>query len=286
MNRALPAHRYRLVALVLAVVVGLGVMLYAKGIWFPVARAGQPMALIVHAGDMTAGPENSLPAILGAVANGADGIEVDVAQSTDGTWWLMHSGDEISDTTTGSGRFTGLSDAEISELRINGGVGYRPELGLLPIPRLTEVLAAVRDWEGILQLDNTMLTEASAEDLARVFSAAPFAGEKVIISRFPEASAVIKQVDPTIRTLLIANPDPPADDPALDAWLTEESSLARPDVIALRPYDVEVYTYFEKHSQDEASAIERAWRWGATAYLTWDLPRARQLVDALVTPGR
>jgi glycerophosphoryl diester phosphodiesterase len=272
----------RIASLVSAILILTGAALYGLGIWFPVARVGQPLLLIVHAGDMTAGPENSLEAVLGAVHNGADGIEIDVAQSTDGTWWLMHDGEQISDTTTGSGSFTSLSDAEIEQLHIAGGVGYRPEMGKrFRIPRLSEVLAALSGWHGILQLDNTTATSESTVNLAHLWSSATFAGTKVIISRSPAGSKIIKGIDPSIRTLVIANPFRPPSDPYLDEWLAEASSITRPDVIALREYDVEMYTYFRRYGEDEAPAIERAWRWGATAFLTWNLPRARQIVAEL-----
>ena len=261
-------------------IVAAAVAAYSIGVWFPVARSGPSLQIIVHAGDVTVAPENSLEAILGAIRNGADGIEIDAAQSSDGTWWLMHSGEEISDTTTGTGRFSDLSDQEIASLRISGGVGYRPELGDLRIPRLAEVWNAVGSWTGTLQIDNTMLTEESAADLARQWSAVAFAGTKAVISRFPAGPCLTKAVDPTIQTLLISNPNPP-DAACLDAWLAEASSISRPDVIALRPFEVQVYTYFDRYGEDEQQAIERAWRWGASTWLTWDLAEARKILNAL-----
>ena len=55
------------------------------------------------------------------------------------------------------------SDAEISELSINGGLGYDGQ-SRLAVPRLTDVLVALDGWDGVLIVDvKTPGAEANVE---------------------------------------------------------------------------------------------------------------------------
>jgi len=279
----MPTLRRMIVGLLAANVVAVAAALYLSGVWFPVARASDPLLIFVHAGDVSSAPENTLEAVLAAIEHGADGIEIDVDMSADGTWWLMHSGFNIGPRTTGTGDISDLTDAEIEQLRIIGGLGYRPEMGdRYRIPRLSDVLDAVRDWDGWLYLHNKELTADAARDLARIWADAPFAGKKGVICRTPEVVEATKVAAPELRTLMHTERGAlPEATPYLDVWLAAARYIARPDVIALRPYDVEMYMFFGEYGLDERIYIERAYRWGARSFLTWDLARAREIVAEL-----
>jgi len=42
-----------------------------------------------------------------------------------------------------------------------------------------------------------------------------------------------------------------------------------------------MYMFFGEYGRDERIYIERAYRWGARSFLTWDLARAREIVAEL-----
>lgn len=85
--------------------------------------------LLGHRGDPQVHTENTIAGFLSAIACGADGVELDVQVSADGVPVVIH--DETLDRTTrGHGRVDAAS---------------WPELRELGVPRLFDVLAALRD---------------------------------------------------------------------------------------------------------------------------------------------
>lgn len=89
------------------------------------------MLVIAHRGDVERFPENTAEAIWSAAEIGPHGIEFDVHQGAEGTWWVIHD-PRVDRTTDGEGWVHLLSDAALAGLRIDGGVGFAgPELGRL-----------------------------------------------------------------------------------------------------------------------------------------------------------
>jgi glycerophosphoryl diester phosphodiesterase len=81
----------------------------------PDARA--QVQVIAHRGEHLHNPENTLAAIRGAIAAGADYVELDVRTTRDGHLVLMHD-DTVDRTTEGHGEVTRFSLAEISQLKV------------------------------------------------------------------------------------------------------------------------------------------------------------------------
>lgn len=88
----------------------------------------RPLA-IAHRGAHRDHPENSLPAILAALALGAQGIEIDVHATLDGVL-VVHHDPDLRD----GGAIREMSAADVSARQLAPGIG---------IPRLEEVLEAV-----------------------------------------------------------------------------------------------------------------------------------------------
>ncbi len=92
------------------------------------------MNCIAHRGFAATHPENTLAAVRGAVAAGADGVEVDVRRCATGEVVVIHDGtvDRVSD---GTGAVADHSLAELRDLDVLGtGAG---------VPTLAEVVAAL-----------------------------------------------------------------------------------------------------------------------------------------------
>jgi glycerophosphoryl diester phosphodiesterase len=91
------------------------------------------MQIFAHRGTSGHDPENTLRAFRGAIASGADGIELDVHATTDGVPVVIHDRD-VARTTNGQGHVDELTLAQVQAL--DAGHGER-------VPALDEVLGLV-----------------------------------------------------------------------------------------------------------------------------------------------
>jgi glycerophosphoryl diester phosphodiesterase len=107
-----------------------------------------------HRGDSAHAPENTIPAFEGAVAAGADGVELDVKLSADGEVVVSHD-PSVDRTTDGHGRISELKMSELS--RLDAGVSFSEAFRGTRLPRLEEVFEAV----GGKCLINVELTNAA-----------------------------------------------------------------------------------------------------------------------------
>lgn len=97
-------------------------------------------SIIAHRGSSTHAPENTIAAFELAVAQNADGIELDVKLCADGQIIVIH--DQIVDrTSNGSGKVLDLSLAALKEL--DAGSWFSPDFVGESIPTLREVFEAV-----------------------------------------------------------------------------------------------------------------------------------------------
>jgi len=93
-----------------------------------------------HRGASTAAPENTLSAFRLARDMGADGIELDVQLSRDGTAVVLHDA-TVDRTTNGSGAVADLTLVELKAL--DAGIGFSSDFAGERIPTLAEVFEAV-----------------------------------------------------------------------------------------------------------------------------------------------
>lgn len=184
------------------VIVGLAVLLWlgaGVSVVWPVA-APTPMAIIAHRGDLTAWPANTLEGVLAASRTEVDGIEFDVRQSKDGTWWLFH--DRYLDlATTGTGQFRGLTDSQLAALTIDGGPGFsgQQDVGLT---RLAPVLDALGAYRGALIVDVKEGNTPAHANIARLVAGRP---DSYVICRSIAGASAVKSVDPGVTTVMLAN---------------------------------------------------------------------------------
>lgn len=76
----------------------------------------------MHRGDWRHAPENSVDAIKGSIAMGADIVELDVALTKDGEYVLLHDG-ALDRVSNGKGKSKDLTLAEIKRFRLKGTDG-------------------------------------------------------------------------------------------------------------------------------------------------------------------
>ena len=99
-----------------------------------------PAQISAHRGDVSAAPENTLPAFESAVKKGAQQIELDVDLTKDGELVIMHDA-TVDRTTDGTGKVTELTFAEIRAL--DAGVKFSDAFEGTRVPTLHEALAVI-----------------------------------------------------------------------------------------------------------------------------------------------
>lgn len=147
----------------------------------------EPMSQIWgHRGASAYAPENTIPALMLAADQGADGVEVDVQRTLDGHLVLVHD-DNISRTSNGFGRVCELTLEQLKFCEFsNGFVGFRN----VRIPTLTEALQALAETslEINLELKNTIEPYPGLEhEVANAVEAAGLI-DRVVISSFNHQS--------------------------------------------------------------------------------------------------
>ena len=211
-------------------------------------RTAPAMLVIAHRGDLDDWPENTLEAIVSARDAGADGVEFDVQRSRDGTWWVIHG--PLDRTTTGHGRVAETSDAEISELSINGGLGYDGQ-SRLAVPRLTDVLVALDGWDGVLIVDvKTPGAEANVE-VARII------GNSWMLIHDRSALTAVEEEVPEVVTILGFEGAGAMDLGSADGWsVSADLPILGLYTNILRPGHTSVVFVDEAHRGDESRPLQ------------------------------
>lgn len=110
----------------------------------------QNASVTAHRGDSEHAPENTLEAIMLAVENHADIVEIDVRQTKDGEFIIMH--DESLERTTGVDRIVG--DVEIGFVKhLDAGIWFSEEYKNTRIPTLEEVLVYGKENNVFLNIE-------------------------------------------------------------------------------------------------------------------------------------
>ncbi|WP_127472651.1 glycerophosphodiester phosphodiesterase [Microbacterium sulfonylureivorans] len=150
---------------------------------------GDAAFIASHRGGGATAPENTLPAVAAALADGFGYVEVDVALTSDGHPVLMHDS-KVDRTTDGAGRLADLSLAEVR--RLDAGAWFDPLYTGTRVPTLAEFLDLLDDSGGraIIELKGTWdaaavdraLDEVAARDLERRIAIASFDARTLALS--------------------------------------------------------------------------------------------------------
>jgi|GEM_PF-159976 len=109
--------------------------------------------IAAHRGQWRDFPENSIPAILQAIEDGAEIVEMDINRTKDGQLILMHD-KTVDKTTNGSGKVLDFTLEEIKALRLRERQGNGPApLTEYQVPTFKEALEAVRGKNVLFNLD-------------------------------------------------------------------------------------------------------------------------------------
>lgn len=150
---------------------------------------------VAHRGYSWVAPENTLPALAGAVLAGATLVEFDVRTTADGVPVLIHDR-TVDRTTNGSGHVWDFPVAQLREL--DAGSWFSPAFADVRVPLLGEALDVLADAGLLLEIK----PPASRDDVARILEMAPV--DRTIVQSFdPEVIRLVRDIAPDVRRGLL-----------------------------------------------------------------------------------
>ncbi len=147
------------------------------------------MLIIAHRGGPDRAPENTLAAFRGAIALGADGVELDCQRSRDGALVVIHD-ETVDRTTNGQGAVGNLTLAQLRAL--DAGQGER-------IPTFQEVLdlSQAAGVQLVAEIKSPALYPGLEVEMFRAVEAAGCLDRTIFISFDWEALTRLRAVSPT-----------------------------------------------------------------------------------------
>jgi len=163
----------------------------------------QSPKVIAHRGSSKQAPENTMAAFELALAQGADGIEIDVQFTRDGKLIILH--DEYIDRT--SNGYGPVSSYTLEELRaFHFSAGFEEKYPQQPIPELHQLLTllAQRDVLLNIELKNSIVPYPGLEEQVIAALKTYNMLEKTILSSFNHKSLYhVKELCPQLPTGLL-----------------------------------------------------------------------------------
>lgn len=131
----------------LAFLAALGISAFIGFTLLDEIRIADDTQIMAHRGAAGAAPENTMAAIRRAVADGADWVEIDVQETSDGEVVVIHD----SDLMKLAGENLRVSEASLQQLaEIDIGSWFAPEFGGERVPTLADVLAEVKGHSKVI----------------------------------------------------------------------------------------------------------------------------------------
>lgn len=195
------------VSVILAVIIAVCVVNFTK---FPISSAftftshsSEPQKFIAHRGLSSAYPENTLPAIQGAIDAGFYGVEFDIHTTKDGVWLLNHDSD-IDKMTNGTGEISELSFDEIQQFTVDNGNNIE-DYENLKLPKLEDALKIIKDTSVVPFIEIKGYNKEAFINLLALIEEHGLTDSAVIISFDMEALLGIRELNKSIKLMFITN---------------------------------------------------------------------------------
>jgi glycerophosphoryl diester phosphodiesterase len=155
--------------------------------------------ILGHRGASAYAPENTLSAFNLAMAQGADGVELDVTLSADGVPVVIHD-DSLDRTTNGHGPVNRLMLSELKQLEAGYHSHFGEQFSSERIPTLAEVFAGIASQAIInveLKHDRSPGRQLAGRVVPLIYEYKM--AERVLISSFQYSSLRrVKEIDPSL----------------------------------------------------------------------------------------
>jgi glycerophosphoryl diester phosphodiesterase len=168
-------------------------------------REGDDFTIIAHRGASAHYPENTLPAFEGAIAMGADMVELDVQLSSDKEVVVFHD-EKISRCTNGRGK---VSDHTLAALKkLDAGSWFNKKFKNTRIPLLAEVLDLCKNKIAVnieikKEAVGRMFSGGIEEKCLKIMGQSGMRKHIVFSSFDPRAIMRLKEIDPTVTAAVL-----------------------------------------------------------------------------------
>lgn len=178
----------------------------------------EKITLVAHRGYSSQAPENTIPAIQKAAEYGFDYVEIDVRQTKDGVWVLMHD-EDIGTVCDKSGKVSSFTYYDLVPYNIVKGANVQdyPEL---KIPTFEQALKACLEFNVKPMIEIKDYTREGLENLLKIIDKYGFTKTCSVISFHREAVEIVREINSEITLyklvsklnkdemeLCLANPD-------------------------------------------------------------------------------
>lgn len=235
-----------------------------------------------HRGSSMHAPENTLPAIKKAIADGADAVEIDVRETADGVLVLWHDRDL---------RRLGEDSRRVAEVsydtirRIDVGARHAPRFSGTRAPTLAEAIDLLRGQADIyVDIKMSPRTPDIARNVIELLRAENVIDQSAILSIQPNVLQEVARREPDLTTIQLAEFIVGRLDPdAFDGLALRENRVRAIEVARARRHGYELHVW----TVNDPAAMERFISLGVDNIIT-DRPDAlaRRLIErAEMTPG-
>ena len=199
--------------------------------------------IVAHRGDSVNCPENTMPAFLKAIEEGADFIELDVHETKDGVIVVTHD-DGLKRITGSSEKVHNLTYEELEKL--DAGSWFSEEFSYVRISTLDEVLKALKGKALIqIELKPTKYDVDLEQKVVDIINSNDMESDCMITSLDYDALKEVKEIDPDIdvvcvMTVVSGNLD---DLDFADGFSIESNNITREIVSKIHADEKEVYSW-------------------------------------------
>lgn len=161
------------------------------------------VAISAHRGSSLSAPENTLAAIEQAIEDGADYVELDVRQTTDGHLVLLHD----RDLRRVAGDPRPIWEVPFAEVRrLDAGRWFGPAFEGEPIPTLSEAIDTLRGRAGLyLEIKTAPQTPDLTRRVVATLQRENFVDQTLLAALEPAVLYQARQLEPTLRTSLLVH---------------------------------------------------------------------------------
>ncbi|MBR3836456.1 MAG: hypothetical protein IKJ69_06715 [Clostridia bacterium] len=155
------------------------------------------LTLVAHRGYSSQAPENTLPAIRKAAEFGFDYVEIDVRQTKDGVWVLMHD-EDIGTVCEKSGKVSSFTYYDLVPYNVVKGANAE-DYPDLKIPTFEQALKACLEFNVKPMIEIKDYTREGLENLLRLIEKYGFTKTCSVISFHREAVEIVRELNSEIK---------------------------------------------------------------------------------------
>jgi len=218
---------------------------------------------IAHRGSPTKAPENTVPAIEQALADGADAVEVDVRRTSDGQLVLWHDRDLRRLGMAGRA----VADVTLDKLRaLDLGAAFGERSAGVRVATLGEAIDAVRGRADLLvDVKSGPQAGAMAEAVVDALRSGDMLARSMVASMHPAVLAEVRRHAPALTTVQLAEfIVGTLDRSALDVLALRRNRVSATEVARARRHDYALYVW----TVNDPAAMDRFISLGVDGIIT------------------